>query len=80
MDQIQPQYIYESPDGKTIYRRTHGNPHRELWVESEDAISMRNLVKEDQLWQKIRNTAEKNPQLASMLDQVKIYYRLISEN
>jgi len=80
MDQIQPQYIFESPDGKTIYRRTMGNPHRELHLELQEAISMREKLQEDQLWQQIRNTAEKNKQLARMLDEVKVYYRLISEN
>jgi len=41
---------------------------------------MREKLQEDQLWQQIRNTAEKNKQLARMLDEVKVYYRLISEN
>lgn len=73
-----PTYIFESPDGgKTIYRRTTGNPHRELWYESDDVVRMKDELREDQEWQQIRQAARKDPELARMLDQVKMYWMLI---
>lgn len=80
MDQTTPQYTYESPDGgKTVYRRTIGNPHRELHWEDPIKIANRQLLHENQLWHNIRKAADTNAELANMLEQVKIYYRLISE-
>jgi hypothetical protein len=81
MAQIQPPYIYESPDGgKTIYRRTMGNAHREKHFESADVIASHERNRQDQLWRQIRLAASQNTQLSKMLDEVIIYYRLISES
>ena len=72
-----PTYIFESPDGgKTIYRRTQGNAHRELWYESDDLISMREQFNEDQEWQQIRRAALKDPELARMLERIRMYWLL----
>ena len=72
-----PTYIFESPDGgKTIYRRTTGNAHRELWYESDEVVSMRREVTEDQEWHQIRQAAKNNPMLAKMLEQVRMYWML----
>ena len=76
-----PTYIFESPDGgKTIYRRTTGNAHRELWYESNDLIRMKDDFREDQEWQQIRRAAKDDPELARMLQQVKMYWILKREN
>ena len=72
-----PSYIFESPDGgKTIYRRTSGNPHRELHCESDEIVTMRNEVKETQLWHDIRQAACNDPVLGEMLDKIKMYWFL----
>lgn len=77
----QSKWIYESPDGgKTIYRRTLGNAHRELHYENPVAIATRELAEENQLWHNIRVAAMSHEPLANMLDQVKTYYHLINEN
>jgi len=77
----QPNFIYESPDGgKTIYRRTQGNPHRELHYENPSVRAERELQEDNQLWHNIRVAALYNDQLASMLEQVKIYYHLVNED
>lgn len=81
MEMTQPKFIYESPDsGKTVYRRSIGNPHRELLSEDPAVGANRALMQENQLWHNIRQEALSNPELARMLEQVVIYYRLISEN
>ena len=72
-----PNYIFESPDGgKTIYRRTSGNPHRELHYESDEIVTLRDEVKETQLWHEIRQAACKRPELAKLLEEIKILYFL----
>lgn len=81
METTQPKFIYESPDGgHTVYRRTIGNPHRELHSEGPAAQANRALAAENQLWHNIRHAALSNPELAHLLEQVVIYYRLTSEN
>lgn len=72
-----PTYIFESPDGgKTIYRRTHGNAHRELWYESDEIVTTRDELRDTQLWHEIRQAARDNPELAHMLEQIKMYWLL----
>ncbi len=74
-------HVFESPDGgKTIYRRTTGNAHRELIFEHEDIKRMRDQLQEDQLWQTIRAAASSDSELARMLENVKVYYYLKREN
>jgi hypothetical protein len=70
-------YVFESPDGgKTIYRRTTGNPHRELYYEADEVVSMRAQILEDQEWHQIRQAAKTDAELAHMLDQAKMYWIL----
>ena len=70
-------YVFESPDnGKTIYRRTQGNAHRELWYEAPELVSMREQLKQDQEWHEIRVAATKDPVLARMLEEAKMYWIL----
>lgn len=76
-----PNLIYESPDGgKTIYRRTLGNPTRELHYEDPTVAATKLLQQENQLWHNIRVAAMNHTQLADMLEQVKVYYHLINED
>lgn len=68
-----PPYIYESSDsGDTIYRRLAGSNQRELVREGP----LRKKVLRNQLWQRIFQTAETDPVLQHMLEQIEVYYRL----
>lgn len=76
-----PSYIYESPDGgQTVYRRTIGNPHRELHHQDPSIRAAQEMREENQLWHNIRVAAMHNDQLAQLLEQAKIYYHLINED
>jgi len=78
---VNKSHVFESPDGgKTIYRRTMGNAHRELIFEADEVKTLRNRVRDDQVWQEIRHAAESDAQLARMLEDVKVYYFLKREN
>ena len=66
-------YIYESPDGgDTVYRRRPGSVHREMIQEGP----LRKKMLRNQLWQDIVASAESDPVLKDMLDQIEIYHRL----
>jgi hypothetical protein len=67
-------YIYESPDGgKTVYRRRHGQPDRELYI--QDDMFKEQLEKELE-WKMILQMAQSDPGLNAILEQAQIYYRL----
>ena len=69
--------IYESPDGgQTVYVRKAGESHRRLHSESQEAKSLRETIKDDQLWQDIRKTAKTNPTLKRALDEAIMIYNL----
>ena len=69
--------IFESPDkGNTIYVRQAGSIDRYLVKED---ISMRDQVREQQLWHEIRIAARTNTTLADILDQAKMVYALIKK-
>jgi hypothetical protein len=69
--------IFESPDkGETIYVRQSGSMDRYLIKEN---ISMRDQVREQQLWHEIRIAARTNTTLADILDQAKMVYALIKK-
>ena len=66
-------YIYESPDGgDTVYRRMVGSLDREMIREGP----LRKKMLRHQLWRDIFESAESDPILQDMLDQVEIYHRL----
>lgn len=66
-------YIYESPDhGDTLYRRKAGSNQRELVKEGP----LRQKMLRSQLWRDIFESAESDPALARMIDNVEIYYHL----
>jgi len=66
-------YIYESPDGgDTVYRRMVGSVDREMIREGP----LRKKMLRNQLWRDIFESAESDPILQDMLDQVEIYHRL----
>jgi hypothetical protein len=69
--------IFESPDkGETIYVRQAGSIDRYLVKED---ISMRDQVREQQLWHEIRIAARTNTTLADILNQAKMVYALIKK-
>jgi hypothetical protein len=77
VNKITEAVIYESPDGgETVYLRESGSPHRELHSESPKAISVREQLKEDQLWGQIRRAAKTNIALYDILEQAKLVYQL----
>ena len=66
-------YVYESPDsGDTVYRRRAGTNHREIVKEGP----MRQRLLRSQLWREIFQSAETDPELQHMLEQVQIYHAL----
>lgn len=70
--------VYESPDqGKTVYARESGQTQRVLVTPESELRNTLDSIREDQLWHDIRRAAKKNPQLGSMLEEVKVYYNLI---
>ena len=70
-------YIYESPDGgDTIYRRKFGDAQRELHSISDKKRSLIDDLRKTKLWGEIHRSAEKDPVLKEMLDQIEIYHHL----
>ena len=69
--------VYESPDGgQTIYERDVGSSERTLIKEN---TSMRDQVREQQLWHEIRIAARTNVALADILEQAVMVYALIKK-
>lgn len=71
--------IYESPDGgKTVYVRKSGDPiqSRQLHWESEEAITLREQLAENELWNSIRQAAKTNSTLKRALDEAILIYNL----
>jgi hypothetical protein len=67
-------YIYESPDGgNTVYRRLPGISERELIKEN---VSIRDKLRQNQLWHNIRQMAETDEGLQDILERAIIYYNL----
>lgn len=67
-------YIYESPDGgDTVYRRLPGVSERELIKEN---VSVRDKLRQNQLWHNIRQMAETDEGLQELLERAIIYYNL----
>jgi len=69
-------YIYESPDGETIYRREPGNPTRELYRVSDKQKSLHQELQHTKLWGNIHRAAQTDSALKQMLDQIEVYYTL----
>ena len=71
-------YIYESPDGgDTVYRRLPGVSERELIKEN---ASVRDKLRQNQLWHNIRQMAETDEGLQDLLERAIIYYHLKKDN
>ena len=69
--------IFESPDrGETVYAREQGSIDRYLVKEN---ISMRDQIRESQLWGNIHQAAKTNPALQEALDRVKVTYYLTAD-
>ena len=72
-------YVYESPDGgHTVYRRqVCGNlSTRELHSISQEKRKWDLSVEREMRWTKIVATADQDPVLKEMLDQIETYYNL----
>lgn len=69
-------YIYESPDGETIYRREPGNPTRELYHVSDKQKNLHAELKHSQLWGNIHRAAQTDLVLKQMLKQIEVYHAL----
>jgi muconolactone delta-isomerase len=65
-------WIYESPDGDTVYRRRAGDLDRELVREG----TLRRLQRRSELWREIFQAADTDPELQHMIDQIEVVYRL----
>ena len=72
-------YIYERADG-IVYAREFGADPRDRFVvgyeSASDFDTVRDSIKENQLWHEIRQAAETNPTLKEALDRVKVLYEL----
>lgn len=70
-----PGYIYESPDGgDTVYRRRANSTEREIVHQGP----LHQLRLRSQLWREIFLSAQEDPELRAMIDQIEVYYRLKS--
>jgi hypothetical protein len=66
--------VFESPDkGETVYVRQSDSIDRYLVKEN---ISIRDQIRESQLWGNIHCAAKTNPALQEALDRVKVTYYL----
>ena len=72
-------YIYERHDG-VVYAREFGADPKDRFVVGYESPSefdtVRDSIKENQLWHKIRQAAQTNPALQEALDRVKVIYEL----
>lgn len=72
-------YIYERADG-IVYAREFGADPADRFVvgyeSSSEFDTVRNSIKENQLWHEIRRAAETNPAIQEALDRVKVLYEL----
>lgn len=76
-------YIYERADG-IVYAREFGADPRDRFVvgyeSSKDYDPLRHDIKENQLWNEIRQAAQTNPALQEALDRVRVIYELSKNN
>lgn len=74
-------YIYESPDGgKTIYAREMGDAVSQRILVGQEFPTIQEKLKEDQLWENIRELAKTNETLKSELERVITVYHLVKEH
>ena len=77
VNKITEAIIYESPDGgETVYVRKSGEEMRQLHSESPQIKTLREQVREDQLWHDIRRSSLTNPTLKRALDEAVMIYNL----
>jgi hypothetical protein len=70
-------YVYESPDGgDTIYRRPMASTQRELYRISDQKSTLIDDLRKSKLWGEIHRSAQSDPVLKDMLDQVEVYHTL----
>lgn len=67
--------VFESPDGgKTVYARDPGSIERQLVAMNDKERKFREKVRENTLWEDIREAARTDKTLQDALDRVKILY------
>jgi hypothetical protein len=72
--------IFESPDGgKTVYSREAGETKRTLHSMDDDMEDMFATIREDRLWEAIRNESKTNKTLQAALDHAIMIYKLSKE-
>ena len=77
INKITEAVIYESADGtEKVYMRQQGGVHRELHNQSATAKSLREKIREDEMWVEIRHAAESNHTIKQALDEVILLYKL----
>ena len=80
MGQLKPgaTYIYER-DGDTVFRREPGATDREVvgyGIRTNDGRSLVDHIREEKLWDQIRQAARTNPALQDAMNRVIIIYQL----
>ena len=74
------QAAFESPDkGKTVYSREFGQTERTLHSMDDDIKDMFATIREDRLWEAIRNEAKTNITLQQAVDHVIMIYNISKE-
>lgn len=72
--------IFESPDkGKTVYSREFGETERTLHSMDDDIKDMFVTIREDRLWEAIRNEAKTNIALQNSLEHAIMIYNISKE-
>jgi hypothetical protein len=72
--------IFESPDkGKTVYSREAGQTERTLHSMDDDIKDMFATIREDRLWEAIRNEAKTNIALQNSLEHAIMIYNISKE-
>jgi hypothetical protein len=81
MSQLEPNqsYIYEKADGVT-YARKFGEKNRVVIGWDHEMFDKIEKMKEDQLWDEIREAAKTNKALQKAMDRVKVIYRLSKDD
>jgi len=82
MGQLKPgvTYVYESPDGESIYAREQGSTERILIGVSYKKQTKDEELRQAQLWYDIRKVASTNPTLQTAIDRVIMIYQLSKDH
>jgi hypothetical protein len=77
LDMQNKKVVYESPDGgNTVYARAVGETERCKVSESEQWQKALQNIADSRQWEKIRQAAKTDPELAEAMDRVRVLYEL----